>query len=387
VEVYGEHQKGKAAPKNTIFNVASITKPVVALTTLKLVSNGDWDLDEPLYHYWVDPEVKNDTLYKLITTRHCLSHSTGFRNWRRQNENGRLAFDFSPGEKFQYSGEGMEYLRRSLEAKFKVTLDKLVDSLIFEPQKMRDATLAWIPEKDTIRFAKWYNNKGQLHNMDFRTETVNAADDMLITVDDMAKFGLALMKKEIIKNNMYEIMITPQSKINRKLNQGLGWVLLDSLPNNEYLINHDGGDLGVSTTLLLFPKSQNGIIIFTNSDNGRAVCNEIIREITPIGKDILEGLNWENKIPDIFQLSTHALDEFSGTYVSEHIGKISFRRNNNNLITSGDQFPIFKLFPRSENEFFTMDQELFFRFLNERSNKIFQLIEKGEIVLEANKVN
>ena len=64
IEVYGEHQKGNPAPKNIIFNVASITKPVVALTTLKLVLNGNWDLDEPLYHYWVDPDIKNDTLYK-----------------------------------------------------------------------------------------------------------------------------------------------------------------------------------------------------------------------------------------------------------------------------------------------------------------------------------
>jgi CubicO group peptidase (beta-lactamase class C family) len=60
----GELKPGVPAPRNTIFNVASLTKSVVALLALKLVSTGKWSLDEPLDKYWVDPDIKDDPRHK-----------------------------------------------------------------------------------------------------------------------------------------------------------------------------------------------------------------------------------------------------------------------------------------------------------------------------------
>jgi CubicO group peptidase (beta-lactamase class C family) len=59
---YLELKKDTPAPDNAIFNVASLSKPISTLLTLQLVSNGDWDLDEPLYHYWVDPDDPFNTI-------------------------------------------------------------------------------------------------------------------------------------------------------------------------------------------------------------------------------------------------------------------------------------------------------------------------------------
>ena len=50
IKVYGKLKKSTPAPDNAIFNIASLSKPISTLLTLTLVSNGDWDLDEPLYH-------------------------------------------------------------------------------------------------------------------------------------------------------------------------------------------------------------------------------------------------------------------------------------------------------------------------------------------------
>jgi CubicO group peptidase (beta-lactamase class C family) len=80
VKVFGDLRKGVPAPDNTIFNVASITKTAVTMLTLKLVEAGQWDLDEPLSDYWVDPDVANDSLHTRLTTRHVLAHQTGFPN-------------------------------------------------------------------------------------------------------------------------------------------------------------------------------------------------------------------------------------------------------------------------------------------------------------------
>ena len=110
VKVFGKFRRGEPASFNTIFNVASLTKPVLALLTLKLVSAGKWDLDEPLDKYWVDPDLRNDPRHKRLTTRLVLSHRTGFANWRWLNKSKKLEFDFEPGTKYQYSGEGLEYM-------------------------------------------------------------------------------------------------------------------------------------------------------------------------------------------------------------------------------------------------------------------------------------
>ena len=104
VKVFGELQKDVPAPINTIFEIASMIKSVEAMLTLKLVQAGQWNLDEPLAKYWVDPDLSDDNRHQKLTTRHVLTHQTGFPNWR----NGKLKFEFEPGTKFQYSGEGFE---------------------------------------------------------------------------------------------------------------------------------------------------------------------------------------------------------------------------------------------------------------------------------------
>ena len=114
VKVFGELKKGEPAPVNTIFNVASLTKPIVAILTLKLASSGKWSLDEPLDKYWIDPDLKNDPRHKKLTTRLVLSHQTGFPNWRWLTKSKKLEFVIEPGTKYQYSGEGFEYLRKAL---------------------------------------------------------------------------------------------------------------------------------------------------------------------------------------------------------------------------------------------------------------------------------
>lgn len=79
IQVFGELRKGQPAPYDTVFNVASLTKPIVSMLTLRLVTAGEWQLDEPLANYWVDPDVAADPRHRLLTTRHVLSHQPASR--------------------------------------------------------------------------------------------------------------------------------------------------------------------------------------------------------------------------------------------------------------------------------------------------------------------
>lgn len=382
-KVYGEHQLGKTATENTIFNVASITKVITTMTVLKLVEQGKWKLDEPLYHYWVDPDLANDSLHKKITTRHSLTHTIGFKNWRRMNDSGKLEFDFEPGSKYQYSGEGMEYLKFAIEKKFDKDLGELADSLLFTPLNMKDATLKWIPEKDSLRFAKWYDSNGNEHDIaDYSTPDANAADDLLTTVEDLTKFGIAVMDMTIIDKPLFNEMVKPQVDIHDNAKQGLGWTLVYNLPNKNYVLNHDGGDMGVATTIILLPNSRSGIIVFTNADNGRILCNAIVKKAITFGDQIIKKLYWGGEIPQVITINNNLLQKYSGTYQTNQGTQLSFIARSNALKIEGEGVPGVEIYPKSDSEFFPTDFEVFFKFIDVKEGIKFELVSQGKIILE-----
>jgi CubicO group peptidase (beta-lactamase class C family) len=279
VKLYGKLSNGSKAQSNTLFNVASLTKPVTALTVLKLIDAGQWNLDEPLDKYWIDPDIKDDPRHQKLTTRIVLSHQTGFPNWRSQNPANKLAFQFDPGTKYGYSGEGFEYLRHAVEAKFHRSLQQLADSVLFRPLSMSNTHYGWSDKMDSTRFADPHGKDGSLIPMKKNTSVVSA-DWLVTTIDDYAKFSMAVLNQQLLSPGLFGQMITPQVKMEGrpKENMGLGWEVMTPLENGEYLIMHTGSDDGVKTLVILLPKSKRGIILFTNGNNGFAIIRSVIIE-------------------------------------------------------------------------------------------------------------
>jgi CubicO group peptidase (beta-lactamase class C family) len=281
VKVFGELQKGDAAPFNTIFSIASLTKPITSMLTLKLVSMGKWDLDEPLDHYWIDPDIKDNPWHKKLTTRIILSHQTGFANWRYLNADKKLAFQFEPGTKYQYSGEGFEYLRRALEHKFHTTLDKLADSLIFKPLHMQDSHYVWSDAIDTGRYAHNFDPKGNMLPVP-KNKNANAADLVKTTIADYGQFAAAAMNGKLFSQKVYNEMITRQVHTKGDKYMGLGWEIYD-MGNGQYALGHGGNEDGVHTQVFLLPQSKKGIVIFTNVSDGYKLYTKIIEDC--LGED------------------------------------------------------------------------------------------------------
>ncbi len=289
VRMYGEISKGNPAPYNAIFNVASLTKPIVTIVTMKLVSNGAWSLDEPLAKYWVDPDIAGDPRHKKLTARLVLSHQTGFKNWRYQNANQKLSFDVDPGTKFGYSGEGFEYLRKALEKKFKKSLDKLADSILFKPLGMLDTRFKWDKSVEESRFAHWYDEAGNEHKQEYKKTTASAADDLLTTIEDYGKFAVYVMNGAGLDSSVFNEMVRPQVPTRQGLFMSLGWELFQNLgPKKEYAMVHSGSDAGVKTLVIILPVSKQGLLIFMNGDNGNKLYERIIIELLEVGKEMME---------------------------------------------------------------------------------------------------
>lgn len=384
VNVFGKLQKNIPAPDNAIFNVASITKTVVAMLTLKLVETGQWDLDEPLYKYWIDPDVANDPLHKKLTTRHILTHQTGFLNWRWNHPTGKLTFDFEPGTKFQYSGEGFKYLRNALERKFKKPIEQLTDSILFTPLDMKDTRHSWDKNMDESRFAAWHDAEGEQYKMSYKTG-VSAADNLLTTIEDYCKFGAFVINGAGISKRLFNEMVRPQAKVKEHSGMGLGWLVVKGLPNGEYAIVHSGSDFGVKTMAILLPKSKRGIVVFTNGDNGMSIYNNVIKGAFDIGDAIYNYLYERPTLPEIVTVSDEILEKYRGHYKRSNGRVHLISKKGNELRFSGAGWSRLTIYPESKHKFFVKEFDTVIEFVEDKNGGIEKLIiySNGKMYAEA----
>ncbi len=363
-KVFGELKKGVPAPDNAIFSIASMTKPVTAMLTLKLVEAGQWNLDAPLFHYWIDPDIANNPLHKKLTTRHVLSHQTGFPNWR----DGKLTFNFEPGTEYHYSGEGFVYLAKALEGKFKKSLQQLSDSLLFKPMGMKDTRFCWNKNVDESRFAFGHDSQGNMVPRSWtvgeRPSAAGAAGSLITTIEDYCRFGIHVINGADLSTEIFNDMIKSQVTLNKYVSIGLGWQIVSHLPDGEYSLEHGGNNNGVKTLGILLPKSKRGVIVFTNGDNGMFVFRNVIKESIDIGVNVLNNMQGP-VVRKIIKLSDETLTEYTGKYTGSEGEEYTITKGAGTLIISGSGVPTVKLYPEKENKFFIKEFNVQFEFIND----------------------
>lgn len=136
---------------NTLFEAASITKPVFSFAVQRLAERGVFDLDKPLWLYLPYPDIEKDERYKLITAKHVLTHRTGFPNWRWENQDRKLNIKFTPGTGYGYSGEGFEYLKMVIEKITGKKVEQVLQEEVIEPMGLYHT---FFPK--TIRCNEWW---------------------------------------------------------------------------------------------------------------------------------------------------------------------------------------------------------------------------------------
>lgn len=281
VAAAGQATPERPASPETLYNVASLAKPLTAEMSLRLLSARKWSLDEPLDKWWVDPDLVGDPQVKRLTARILLSHQSGFPNWRDQ----RLAFQFEPGSRFGYSGEGYEYLARALAARAETGFESLLTKTVLEPLRMRQTAQTkqtWMLD----RLAVPHDAEGRALQPYF-ARNASAADDLYTTASDYAQLVMAVMKgvglskqlaaarQEIEVNRLQELCgERPPPRCPKAAGFGLGWEVFE-IGVARYLM-HTGRDEGTFALAYFSPERQSGIVILTNSDRGAAVVLPIL---------------------------------------------------------------------------------------------------------------
>lgn len=324
-KTFGYKRVDTKEPINTNSNIygASLSKPVFAVMVMKLVEEGLLDLDKPLQDYLPKPiyeyppskkwhdnysDLKADSLYRKITARMCLDHTSGFPNWRWYEPDQKLRVKFRPGSRYEYSGEGMVYLQVVLEHMLGKSLEELMKEKIFIPSGMNRSSYTWQKEFEKD-YCFGHQSTGALYEKD-KDNDARSASTLETTLDDYTLFTKAVLKNSILKPATTKKMFTPQIRLRSvqqfgplslvdstlndgiELSYGLGWVLLKS-PYGTGAFKEGHGD-GFQHYSIIFPDQGTGIIIMSNSDNGESIFKELLE--TAIG-DSFTPWRWENYIP------------------------------------------------------------------------------------------
>lgn len=156
--------------KDTIFRIASMTKPITAMAIMMLVDEGAISVDDPVEKHL--PEFTGQMLVanrdkgagtvtlkrpsRPITIRDLLTHTSGMGGWpagladiyRARNRSlaegvlviSQQPLEFEPGSKWAYSNTGIDTLGRIVEVKSGISYEDFLRRRFFEPLMMRDTT-------------------------------------------------------------------------------------------------------------------------------------------------------------------------------------------------------------------------------------------------------
>ena len=275
-------ESGDAVADTTIFEAASLSKPLFAYAVMRLVEAGGLDLDTPLLDYVTDDYVEENFLRKAIdderirkiTARMVLSHTPGFPNWRR---NRNLVIQNEPGEQFSYSGEGFGLLQRVVEKLTDQDLSAFMEDHAFGPLNMVHSSYVWTEAYDT-QSSSPHDMFGEARSKRKPTRA-HAAATLHTTAGDYARFMAAVTSSEGLKEETVGQILTPQINVEPETSEnvhwGLGWGL--ELTENGPGFWHWGDNGPFKAFTLSLHDEKAGVVFFANSQNGLALIEPIVR--------------------------------------------------------------------------------------------------------------
>jgi CubicO group peptidase (beta-lactamase class C family) len=271
---FASAETGSPVTDQTVFEAASLSKPVFAYAVLRMADRGEWALDRPLWETLEYERLAHDERARSVSTRQVLPHTTGLPNWGGTP----LEFNSDPGERWNYSGEGFVYLQRAIEKQTGLTLEEIATREVFEPLGMTSSHYAWVDAYDSLA-AIPHDELGGTANRR-KPGTGNAAASLHTTAAEYARFVVALLQGEGLKPETHEAMLTHAAELTTagwgddaeakaNLFWGLGIGLSEGRAGTSFW---HWGDQGTARCFVVaYPESGDGLVYFTNSENGLAI--------------------------------------------------------------------------------------------------------------------
>jgi len=386
---------GAPVTADTLFQAASISKPVFALGVLRLVEQGTLDLDKDVNLYlktWKLPDSEY-TRTKKVTLRGILSHSAGLTvhgfsgyeagdalpsvpqilDGAKPANNPAIRVDVVPGTLYRYSGGGYVLAQQLLVDVTGVPTAKYLQDAVLTPLGMSHSTYEQpLPANRRNEVALAYRSNGTPVEKGPHVYPELAAAGLWTTPTDLAHYAIAVQQmlagksKSVISAKMARTMVTPVLG-----NHGLGPVT-GGPPTHRFFM-HSGGNDGYRCNLVAY-ENGDGLVVMTNGDSGDILMDEVLRTVAL-------DYHWAELAPPeraVAKVSAAKLDRFVGAYEGpRRTQPLVVRRKGAQLVGAIRGENPMELFPLSDQELFAKRQDVRVSFRLDNSGRVRSAAWKG----------
>ncbi len=371
---YGVLNRETGAPvtSRTLFQAASISKPVAAMAALRLVDEGRLSLDEDVnlrLTSWKLPDSPHTTA-PPVTLRQLLTHTGGLTvhgfpgyaadaplpslqqilDGAAPANTAPIRVDLAPGSEWRYSGSGFTVLQQLLIDVVGQPFPEIMERYVLGPLAMTESTYEQpLPLERVEQAASAHRPDGTVIEGGWHSYPEMAAAGLWTTPTDLALFAVEIQRSlrgesnRVISTAMTEAMLTPG------LNDwGLGLSVEGSGSSSRFA--HGGSNEGFRCRLVAWVDGQ-GAVVMTNSDRGGTLMEEIILALAA-------EYGWPGVRPrerEVVSLDPSRYDALLGTYQATDASiALTVSREGDRLYVEALGFPKIELFPESDSVFFSL---------------------------------
>lgn len=322
----------------TLFQAASISKPITAMAVMKLVEDKKLDLDTDVNEYltsWKLPQ--NDyTNYAPVTLRNLLSHTAGINvsgfvgykttdsipsiievlNGSSNTNSMKVNVGNEPNTQYLYSGGGISIVQQVLVDQMKLPFEELMRLLVLAPLNMDSSFFQCTPLSETKNMAVGHDVNGKQIPGKYHVYPEMAAAGLWTTVEDLAKYVVEVQRSlknksnKILSKKFMELMVTPV--LSGEYNIGLANFKVE----DEVLVGHTGSNVGYKSSMMFHKDDGYGLVMMSNSDLGGKIKMPLLRSVAAAnnwGKILRPVLEVEEITDELYSLFCHkfrvSLDE------------------------------------------------------------------------------
>jgi CubicO group peptidase (beta-lactamase class C family) len=364
-----DKESGRLVTADTLFQAASISKPVAALGALRLVEQGVLALDQDVnqrLRSWQVPDNEFTSANK-VTLRGLLNHTVGTTVWgfpgyasepipstvevlQGKGNTDAITVYKQPGESWRYTGGGYTVMQLLMSDAAGMAFADIMEQFVLAPVGMTNSRYQQplaLQYRDQAAIA--YAADGQPIGDGWHHYPELAAAGLWTTPTDLAKFAMRLQatfhgrRGRLLPRALAQLMLSPGMN-----NWGLG----PELSEDRLRFGHGGSNQGFRCQFWTYIEDGTGIVVMTNSDGGEGLIGEIIASAASI-------YGWPGLEPDekvVVELLPAQLQSVAGRYDLGPLGEVTIAVEAGQLIVrSLRQNQVVELRPMSDTEFFIAD--------------------------------
>lgn len=389
---------------DTLFQAASISKPVAALGALHLAEKGKIALDEDVNLKLTGWKVPSgaQTAAAPVTMRALLNHSAGttvhgFRGYAegepvptlvqlldgtKPANSAPVRVAVEPGDSWKYSGGGISIAQLLMTSASGKPFASLMQDTVLTPLGMKHSTFEQpLPPSLHAVAASGHDQMGEPIKGKWHTYPEQAAAGLWTTPTDLARFAIELQQASAGKSNKVISKAMATAMLTRlKGSYGLG-IAVDKVENLT-TFSHSGANAGFRTMMFAFTTTGQGAVVMTNGDRGDGLGSEIFRSIAA-------AYGWKD-----WRVTEKAVASVDPKTYAGYVG--TFQADKVNVIVTQEGERLFvaapalsaerrELFPSSATTFFTLYDGTEFAFEKDEAGK-FDLVVKARQTMKAKRI-